>query len=266
MSVFPDNSAGGAQFFNSGTTQNLTTNRALLRFAVASSVPSNSVVTSANLVLNLIKESGTAPQPSIFGLHRLLRPWGEGTNDSVGGRGTPASPGDATWLARFFGTSEAWGAPGGAPGLDYVLSFSSSAFLGDPAPYLFESSVDSVADAQLWLDHPEADFGWMLISESEDVAMTAKQFASRENTGLEPQLTLDYLVRPVLTTPLVLTNAFVFSFVAEPGQAYTVEWATNLPASVWTPLLNVPPPLTETNVVVADPFVPAPCFYRITTQ
>ncbi len=266
MSIFPDHSAGGAQFFNSGTTQNLTSNRALLRFAVASSVPSNSVVTSVNLVLNLIKESGTAPQPSVFGLHRLLRPWGEGTNASVGGQGTPAGPGDTTWLARFFGTPEVWAVPGGFPGLDYSASFSSSAFLSDPAPYLFESTSDSVADVQFWLDQPESDAGWILISESEDVPMTAKQFASRENVGSEPQLAIDYLARPTLAAPRPLTNCFVFSFLAEPGQAYTVECATNLPASVWTMVLNLPPPLTETNVVVADPLTSGPVFYRVATQ
>jgi hypothetical protein len=266
ISARPTNSAGGADFFNSGTTQNVTSNRALLRFSVASQLPSNSVVTAAAVTLNALRQSITAPQPSVFGLHRLLRSWGEGTNAPTGGLGLPALRGDATWLVRFTGTADMWATPGGAPDLDYVSAFSSSAFVSDPASYLFESGLDSVADVQFWLDHPEGDFGWALISESEDVPMTAKHFASRENPGLEPQLAVDYLVRPALGQVQTATNSFLFSFFAEPGQAYTVEWATNLPAAVWTPLPDLPPPSARTNVTVAEPLSPGPRFYRVSTR
>jgi hypothetical protein len=266
ISARPTNSAGGADFFNSGTTQNVTSNRALLRFAIAAHVPSNAFVTSAALTLNVLQQSITDPQPSVFGLHRVFRPWGEGTNAPTRGLGLPAALGDATWLARFAGTADTWATPGGAADPDYAVPFSSSAFVSDPALYLFESTADSVADVQFWLDHPESDFGWMLISESEDVAMTAKQFASREYTGLEPQLALDYLLRPHLIGPRLETNHFVFSFLAEAGQSYTVEWTTNLPTSTWTGRLDLPPPLAPTNVVLADPVSAGPRFYRVTTR
>ena len=266
ISARPTNSAGGADFFNSGTTQNTTSNRALLRFDVAARVPTNTAIIAANLWLNVLRQSITAPQPSVFGLHRVLRAWGEGTNAPTGGLGAEAMPGDATWLARFSGTPDTWATPGGAPGIDYLPTFGSSAFVSDPASYLFESTVDTVNDVQSWLAQPEFDFGWMLISESEEVPMTAKQFASRENPGQEPQLVIDYLLRPVLAGTQVATNAFRFAFVAEPGQAYTVERATNLPANAWTALLDVPPPPDRTNILVVDPLSPGPRFYRVSTR
>jgi hypothetical protein len=266
LSARPTNSAGGADFFNSGTTQNVTSNRALLRFDIAARLPSNSVITSAALTLNVLQQSITDPQPSVFGLHRMLRPWGEGTNAPTRGLGLPAALGDATWLARFASAPDAWATPGGAAGLDYTAPFSSSAFISDPASYLFESTADNVIDVQFWLDHPTSDFGWVLISESEDVAMTAKQFGSREYPGLEPQLALDYLLRPHLIEPRLETNYFVFSFLAEAGQSYSVEWTTNLPTSTWTGRLELPPSAVSTNVALAEPVSSNPRFYRVTTR
>ena len=106
----------------------------------------------------------------------------------------------------------------------------------------------------------------MLLSESEDVPMTAKQFASRENPGQEPQLIIDYLLRPVLSHPQVATNCCVFNFFAEPGQTYLVERATNLPATAWTPLLDISPRPDRGPITVVDPHFSGPRFYRVSTH
>jgi hypothetical protein len=236
IEIVPTNSAGGSVFFNSGTTHIGTRNRALLRFDLASSIPSNAVVTAVNLLLTATRQSVAEPQDSYFGLHLVLRPWGEGTRVAAGGTGAEALSGDATWTHRFAKTTQTWAAPGGAPGQDYTANFSSSALVSMPesGPYPFETTAELVADAQSWLDHPESNFGWMLISELEDVNSTARRFASREDASSPPLLVIDYLPPPVLTGARPLTNQIQFTFLAEAGQTYSVQRATHLPAPSWT--------------------------------
>jgi hypothetical protein len=198
----PDNSSGGARFFNAGTTQAGTRNRALLQFDLTSQIPANATITSATLELRVVREPSCGFEASAFGLYRVLRPWGEGVNvptDNPGGLGAPALPNDATWNSPFAGTSQSWAAPGGASGIDYSLTLSSSAILygvGE-SPYQFESTLDTAADLQLWLNHPGTNFGWMLISQSEDTPFTARRFASREDPfGGGPTLTVDFEIVP----------------------------------------------------------------------
>src|ERR1041385_4102607 len=194
----PDSSSGGADFFNSGTTQANTRNRGLFQFDLTSQIPAGATITSATLQLQVVKEAGCGlSQASTFGIYRMLRSWGEGSTlplDNRGGLGGPAQPGDATWNSPSFGTSQTWGTPGGAAGIDYVPNFSGSALIygRDQSPYGFESNPETVGDVQFWLDHPNANFGWMLISSSEDTSSTARGFASREDLlGRGPTLTVD---------------------------------------------------------------------------
>jgi len=196
----PGNSSGGADFFNAGTTQVGTRNRALIQFNPSSQIPANATITSATLTLQVVREPACGFAASAFGIYRVLRPWGEGSNvpiDNNGGLGAPAMPGDATWISRFTGTGQDWAAPGGAPEIDYSSTLSSAAVIYgvNESPYDFESTFDTVADLQLWLNHPENNFGWMLISQSEDTPFTARRFNSREEPfGNVPFLTVDYEV------------------------------------------------------------------------
>jgi hypothetical protein len=193
--VNPDNSAGGDGFFISGTTQNRTRNRALLQFDISSAVPAGSQITAVGLQLEVTRVPGDGFEPSLFGLHLALRPWGEGetiVTDNFGGLGAPAAPGDATWNNRFHDT-QPWGAPGGASGIDFKPDFSGSIFIFGTDVYNFEGTPDMISDVQYWLDHPEANFGWMLISTSEDLPFTARRFASSEDpNGGGPVLFIDY--------------------------------------------------------------------------
>ncbi len=59
----------------------------------------------------------------------------------------------------------------------------------------FGSTPALVADVQWWVNHPAANFGWMLNTASEDVGKTARGFASRES-GFGPTLTLDFVAVP----------------------------------------------------------------------
>src|SRR5437773_2706049 len=120
--VSPTNSSGASEFFIAGTTQNHTTNRALLRFDIASAVPAGARIDNVDLYVEVIRQPGCGINTEPFGLHRMLRSWGEGANfvaEPAGGQGLPAMPEDATWLyAHAF--SDPWGAPGGAEGSDFV--------------------------------------------------------------------------------------------------------------------------------------------------
>jgi hypothetical protein len=197
--VNPTNSAGGDIFFNAGTTQNRTRNRALLQFDIASAIPVGAQITGVTLEVEVTRRPDAGFEASLFGLHRVLRSWGEGTTvvtDNMGGLGAPAMPGDATWLYRF-AFSDTWGAPGGAADIDYRADFSAVTFIFDTDLYQFESTADTISDVQYWLDNPQSNFGWMLKTESEELPFTARRFASREDpNGGGPVLRIDYTVVP----------------------------------------------------------------------
>lgn len=156
-------------------------------------------------------------QPSLFGLHLTLRPWGEGDtivnpDDNPGGKGAPAAPGDATWLDRFHGAGQPWAAPGGAPGVDYKPEFSGSVFLFGTDVYQVEGTPNMIADVQSWLDNPAANYGWMFITSSEDVRFTARRFASSEDpNGGGPMLFIDYepIPEPGTWALLAIGGAFL---------------------------------------------------------
>ena len=197
----PDNNNGGQAFANAGTSQNYTLTRGLFRFD-ASSIPANAVVNSVSLTLEVVRQPRDGFNPSLFGLHRMMVSWGEGTKTQVDennpGLGEPASAGEATWNARFFG-SQLWASPGGAPGIDFAAGSSTvmNVYGTGDSPYTFPSEDALVGDVQYWLAHPDANFGWMLKAENEDDNFTARRFASREDPNdFGPVLQVDYTVVP----------------------------------------------------------------------
>jgi hypothetical protein len=193
------NNFGGLPFFNAGTTQNFTTNRALLKFDVAGVIAAGARITSVSLTLEVTREPGDGYNLSDFGLHRLLRDWGEGDNvtpagSTSPGSGAPADPGEANWVYRFAGSANVWGAPGGAPGVDYEPQPSAVTTIygvGD-SPYTFGSTPQMVADVQAWLDQPQSNFGWLLLSQAESLDFTARRFGSREDSLNTPQLVVEF--------------------------------------------------------------------------
>ena len=272
IEIVPTNSAGGADFFTAGTTQNRTRNRALLRFPIASALPSNAVITGAGLTLQVIRNPGEQSPASVFGLHRVLRDWGEGSTlpdynlgNGGGAWGGPAATNNATWSHRFAFTTNTWSSPGGAAGGDFDPAFSSSVIIELIGSYYFESTLDMTADAQHWHDHPEQNFGWMLLSEGEATPFTARKFGSRENPGAEPVLAVDYLLRPQLLARPTPTNTAAIQFQAGPGQTYVIERTFRLPATNWTSVLTIPPPIFDTNITLTDPLLSGSQFYRVQT-
>ena len=76
----PGNNLGAELTLISGTTASGNSNRALLKFDVASGVSARAIVTSVTLTVTVARAIAT--QPSQFTLHRIGRGWGEGTGMS----------------------------------------------------------------------------------------------------------------------------------------------------------------------------------------
>ena len=193
--VSPGNSAGGAAFFNSGTTQNRMRNRALLEFDIASALPAGALITSVGLQLEVLRQPVDGFEISFFGLHRMLRPWGEGNTFATKGMGSPAQPGDATWNYAS-ASGDSWSEPGGGIGVDFAAQQSSGVFIYGLGTYQFEGTPELANEIQSWLDHPESNFGWMLLCETEELPFTARRFGSREDPQSAPVLTIEFVTVP----------------------------------------------------------------------
>ncbi len=272
IGAVPDNNNGGQTFVNAGVTQNYTTNRGLFRFDIGSRVPAGSKITHADLTLEVVRQPPPDDyKPSAFDLHRLLVSWGEGnkTNSSSvtspsPGLGEPATTNEATWNARFAFTTNFWTTPGGAATNDYAPSVSSSQFiygLGD-SPYTFASTPVMIADVQIWLDHPETNFGWILKSSDEAMNWTACRFGSREDPQTAPRLTLEY--EPRIDRVQLSGNYFRLSFTAQAEQDYVVEFRDALSTdNAWSTLTNFAAQPASTNLVASDLITDEQRFYRL---
>jgi hypothetical protein len=211
------------------------------------------VVQSVTLTVKVVTVPAGGGTTSVFEVRRVLRDWGEGTG--TGNTGTAANTGEATWNNRFH-PATGWSVPGGAVSNDFSGVVSASMPFTNLGSYTFSSTPELVADVQQWVLNPATNFGWVLISQSEDVTFTARRLGSRENTGNEPTLTIQYTAP---TTPDIewiknLNGQIQFSFVAQAGQPYTAQFRDALGSGMWLTLTNVVPQLVTTNVILADPF------------
>jgi hypothetical protein len=210
IEIAPEANLGGAAYFNAGTTGHTSgyRNRALIQFGLSEAIPAGSIINGVTLSLDVIRQPSTDSEPSTFGLHRLFFSWGEGDKmpefEGSPGLGAPATTGEATWLFRFLGGAS-WTRPGGEVDHEFAAAPSSTAFvygIGDPVE--FESTMNLVADVQAWVNNPNANFGWMLMTEDESVRRSARSFASSEDSVGGPMLTVDFTPVPEPTTLAVL--------------------------------------------------------------
>ena len=63
----------------------------------------------------------------------------------------------------------------------------------DAGEIRWTSTPATVADVQAWLDHPDENYGWLLMG-GENTPTTSKRFASREaaDPAEQPQLLVEY--------------------------------------------------------------------------
>lgn len=176
------NSEGESIFVGrTGQTEG-STRRGLIAFDFAGAIPPRSRIVSVTLTMKSQKTARGGS--STVELHRVTRGWKEGPT-SAGAPGTPAQPGDPTWIHTAYPAGR-WAKPGG----DYVKALSAkSATEGDV--YTWSSTPKLVADVQAWVNSPKTNFGWILIGDESEPA-TARVFYSSESTDttLRPQLTV----------------------------------------------------------------------------
>lgn len=182
-------SNGAGQYIFVGRTNQPSNSirRALLAFDIAGTIPPNSTILSATLTLSMSQTTSTAHTVT---LHRATADWGEGTSIASGneGSGAPSTPGDATWIHRFF-NSTFWINAGG----DFAATPSASLSVDAIGTYTWGPTPEMVNDVQQWLNSPSSNFGW-LMKGNEAAAPTSKRFGSRQNltAAARPKLTITY--------------------------------------------------------------------------
>jgi len=270
IEIAPNNNNGAQAWLLAGKIQNdVYRNRALIKFDFTS-LPTNAIVLSVALNLEVTRVPDEPPADSTFGLRRMLRPWGEGNKfadpgafpPEPPGQGRPATAGEATWLYAFYPTN-AWAIPGGAEGLDYSGIESSFQFIGGLGTYRFESTPELVGDVQHWVNDSASNFGWVLLSNDEITILTARRFASRENLDAPPHLEVDCFVPPSIESAARVGNEFALTFRAWQGQSYAVEFCEDLTAGPWQTLTNLGLVTATIQYTVSDTTAEPRRFYRI---
>jgi hypothetical protein len=256
----PDNNLGGGSLVagSIGLGGSGKRSRAVIQFSMTNLPADAAILTSATLRLVVIKLPGFGVA-SIFDLHRVLSSWGEGNQGGFVSDGGPATAGQASWNFRFFKTN-AWATPGGAAGTDFVASVSSSTFISGSSSYAFP---DLLPDVQFWRANPEQNFGWMLMTEAEGTPYTARRFGSREESGVEPALDIEYIPQPRIERGEIAGGLFNLSFLAQAGQAYAVQSSDSFLSGSWSTITNVPPPALIQTVDIQAPLAASPRFYRV---
>ncbi len=202
-------SNGANPSFFVGRTNSAGARRGLLAFDLSSIQP-GSTVTSVTLKLNMTRSMVGAQN---IALRRVSADWGEGTSSDLsggGGGGSSSTPGDATWIHRFFNTTM-WSTAGG----DFSSTVSASLSVNNIGAYTWESTPEMVADVQGWVNDPSTNFGWILIGN--ETTRSTKQFASRQNSNAAN--------RPVLTVTFIPPT----SVEDDPGLPTQFNLAQNYP-------------------------------------
>ncbi|TVS00385.1 MAG: DNRLRE domain-containing protein [Phycisphaerales bacterium] len=185
----PDGSLSNAlgRFMFAGNNNSGERRRGLVRFDTGS-IPPGSTVIDAEVRLFCSQSQG---QPAAVTLKRLLADWGEGNSAAGGneGNGAPATPGDATWLHRFF-PHEFWATPGG----DFVQAPSASVVVSSQGVFYSWSSASLADDVQVWVGDSEQNFGWIIVGDEVGNGNT-KRFNSKDSPmgDNHPRLVVTYL-------------------------------------------------------------------------
>jgi hypothetical protein len=253
-----NNNLGGELSLPAGGSSVTNISRALIRFDLGNSIPTNAIITDVQLSLFVTNvPAKTNPVNSTFALYRMFRDWGEGNKiaTNVGKNGAPATTGEATWDARFY-PDTLWSVRGAAAPVDYNSSASATNFIAGLGPYTFGSTASLIADVQTWLNNPATNYGWLLRSLSESVAYTTKRFASREDPLHPPTLTVTFTVPGSSSFKIDRIQrapaSFQFAFTAAAGGAYGVEYRDGLGSGTWQVLTNIPPQSNSAALVISD--------------
>jgi hypothetical protein len=188
QSAYAGNNVGGDSSLWIGGRRQGGVARGLLRFDL-SSVPAGATINSVSLTLSVTRTpSGGAN--SLFDVHRVLESWGEGNNGGSGS-GTPADANETSWNNRF-SPSTPWTTPGGT----FSSTISASRSIAGDGSYTFTSTPGLVSDVQTWVNNSSGNFGWEVISQSENTPTSIRRFGSRTGGGSAPSLLINYTPLP----------------------------------------------------------------------
>ncbi len=207
-------SNGAGQFLFSGRSLQAvgsSLKRAVLQFDFTS-LPSNIVISSVTLTINVDKQRGGS---HIHNIHALNSSWGESTSNASAneGGGTTAATGDATWIHRTF-SSQNWTTAGG----DYNALPSATTSISGNGPISF-SSTQLTADVQNWISNPSTNNGWIIIGDENNQG-TAKRFGSKEHptVTLRPKLDITYTITSLTESE----TSKQISVYPNPAQEYVI--------------------------------------------
>jgi hypothetical protein len=176
-----------------------------------STIPPGSQVLSASLRFVINQAAIASSTTDILRLHKLSASWGEGTSDGgIGGKGTQATPDDATWAYRFYGNAitGAGRIPWLNSGGDFNSNASATLNAGVAGTYTFASTPELRSDIAAWINNPLTNFGFILIGpEGLGDSQKVKRIDSRESPSAadRPTLTVEF-VPPVTTTPVPMLS------------------------------------------------------------
>ena len=245
--------------------------RVLLRFDLAAHLPANAQISFAYLQLHVTRAPDGGGENSTFGLHRMLRDWAEGNKRGGQPGGARAEAGEATWNAAFH-PDQLWAQPGGQAGVDYLEEPTSTERIQQDGIYQFEFGSAQIGELTGWLQNPESNFGWILISTAEDIGLTARRFGARENTpDYQPQLVIEYNL-PTVPAPTITgislqpDGTASVTFQVEAGLSYRLESTESIPASSWQ--TAAPSTLAEETgeMTLNDPSQSVARFYRVAVE
>jgi hypothetical protein len=230
-----------------GLLANFSPNRGLIKFDL-SNIPQGAEITSVTLDITVTK-SPSAP-PNTFELHRLLQDW---------------TPENSTWESRT--ASEQWGEPGGEANADYIADASGTAEVGSLGgqTHRFASTVLMIADVEQWVANPAGNFGWLIKTEDEETALTARRIGASEGSA-PPRLIVNYNVpapRPFISSVSRNGGQLCVGFNATVGKAYVLERRAAVDGGSWTQVATLPPPAANGPATLCDPLGSENGFYRI---
>ncbi|MCF7765110.1 MAG: DNRLRE domain-containing protein [Verrucomicrobia bacterium] len=229
--IAPTANMGGHTHFAAGTTEVGKRSRGLVRFDLSGQLPEGATVQAASVILTVTRTPALGGVGSTFGLHRVFSQWGEGTK--TGNLGSAAEAGELTWNERLSG-GEAWTSPGGAAPGDFFETASGSFSVAGKGVYVAGPSAGLLEDVRFWLGNPDSNFGWMVISQSEEVSGTARGFGTREEGATAAVLQIEYAMPGDIVPPAISVNpvgqvvpaggTVVMSVVAEGSQPLSYQW------------------------------------------
>ena len=147
--------------------------------------------------------------------------------------------------------------------MDFSSVESSFQYIGGVGTYHFEFTPELVDDVRGWVNDPDSNFGWLLKSNNEETIFTARRFASRENPDFPPQLDLEYVVPPAISSARQFGNQFQLSFTPWTGEGYAVQYRDSLTSGSWQTLTNLGIATNAAPLTVFDTVALPQRFYRV---